>query len=269
MATPQAEIIDLNAERDAAEYTDRQLAELYETVGATKVIDQMANALVAQRVRGCQHIRDRKLWAAAKSESFRDFMDNHPRSPMSYDRFNRAERLLESEGEVMFDLLNSLNIPQSARKLLKGEIEIDGNELRVGDQRVRTDDQAAILNLITTQHARLVQQEKSIQQKDKKLKKGEEDFEKLKREVRVANPTGTPTGQALLTAAGALTQLCEALDSAPPEEKHALKDQIFDLMRAKQLDLSVALGDLSKDEAKLAGALDDLISDDEAATLES
>ena len=261
MSTPESAI-----ENQAQARNER---ELWQIVGAVKLSDRVSSSLSSQGVRAVARIRDKKLYLEAGSESFKLFLNQHPDSPMSYDQFKRRETVLLSEGDVTFDLLNSLEVPFDQRKLLKGQVTIDGEEIQVGDSRCRLDDHAAIVDLIAGQQRRIQEQDKKIEKQASKLKKGEADFEKLKREARIANPTGTPTGQALLTAAGALNHLCEALESAPAEEKHALKDQIFDLMRAKQIDLSVALGDLSKDEAKQVVSSDELINDEDLDGLES
>lgn len=266
MATPETAVIPSDNNNQLRE---SRAINLWQMVGATKLANQLSAALTSQSLQALQRIRDEKLWDAAGAESFRDFLDHHSGSPMTYDQFNRREKLMESEGPEAFDLLNSVNAPYSVRKMLKGKIEIDGNDIRIDDERVRKDDPEAILNLLVKAHAKLAEKERTIE-------RGKKDVDRLKRKADeaekravVANPTGTPTGQALLTAAGALTQLCEALESAPAEEKTALKDQIFDLMRAKQLDLSVALGDLSKEEVQQAVSADQDISDEDLADLEN
>jgi len=260
-----------NLNTDIQAITQKQQSQhLWQTIGAAKLATRLSTALQSQSIRAIGGIRDNREFVVEGFEHFKDFMDQHPESPMSYDQFNRREKLLNTEGDLVFDLLSSLDVSLKTRTLLAGHIEIEGNEIRVGEERVQRDNEAAILNLITTQYAKLQQQEKKLKAQKDKLKKGEEDFAKLKRKAVIANPTGTPTGQALLTAAGALSQLCEALESASPEEKEALKTQIDELMRAKLADIHVALGNLSKDEAKqIAATADDLISDHEADDLES
>lgn len=246
MATP-AEILNVN-DRESADYKERQTVRLWQMIGASKLANQLAVALSAQRLRAFEQIRDEKLYLAAGYETFKDFLDQHPESDLSYDQFNRRIKLLETEGDVVFDLLSSLNVSLKDRKLLAGQIEVEGNEIRVGDTRVRKDDEAGILNLITTQHAKMLEQQRTIE-------RGRKDVEKLKRraddaEKRAvhANPTGTPSGQALLTAAGALAQLREALEAAPDEEKQALREHVFELLRMNQLECSVALGVVKREE---------------------
>ena len=54
----------------------------------------------------------------------------------------------------------------------------------------------------------------------------------------------------MLTVAGAIERLEEALEEAPDEEKRAISESIFNLLQNAQLKLSVALGRVSKAEVE-------------------
>jgi len=266
MATPEP-ILDLSSDRSATA-TDRAVIQLWQTIGAAKVVNQIVASLGSQSLHALERVRDEKLYLAAGFETFREFLDKHPESPMSYDQFNRRTKLLEIEGDFIFDLLSSLNVPWKDRKLLAGQIEVEGNEIRIGEARTRLDDEAAIINLIASQQLKLQEQQRTNERLSKKLKKGEEDFEKLKRRAIIANPDGTETGQALLTAAGALAKLREALAAATDEEKQALREEVFELLRVNQLECSVALGVIKREELTAAGPQsDDEITGDEAVEM--
>ncbi len=253
-----------------AAHNDNALIQLWQIIGAHKAVSQIAASLGAQSIRGLELIRDRKYYLAAKHETFDSFLDHHPDSPMSYEAFRRRAHLLNNEGDIAFDLLNSLNVPLSQRKLLAGQIEVTENEIKIGEDTVRLDDTARIVELVSTLHKKTQEQQRTNERLSKKLAKGEEDFEKLKRRAIVANPDGTETGQALLTVAGALKNLREKLEDAADEEKQALREQIFELMRTSQLELSVALGVVTADQVSGRNGQPDEsleISDDEAAAL--
>lgn len=254
MATAEELIKPTTQDGDVGIFRDEQKRRLWQIIGATKFANRLATSLSAQAIHGAEIIRDDKLCEAEGYDNFRDFLDHHPESPMTYHQFDQRKKLLESEGDLLFDLLSSLDVPMKARTLLAGQIEVDGNELRVGDARVRRDDEAGILNLITIQYAKIQEQQRTI-------KRGEKDVEKHKRlaieaEERavVANPTGTVTGQALLTASGALSQLREALTEASDDEKQAMREPVFELLRVNQLECSAALGLIDKSEAQQARA---------------
>jgi hypothetical protein len=242
MATAEEALISTDNDPQTVEHRQRQSRRLWQTIGATKLADRLSSALASQSIRALGRSRDDKEYLAEGFKTFEDLLDLHPESPMSYDQFNRREKLLDKEGDLVFDLLSSLDVPMKARKLLAGEIEVDGNELRVGDAHCCLDDDASVLNLITTQHAKLLEQQRTIDRGKKDVEKHKRLAIEAEKRVATANPTGTPTGQALMTASGALSQLREALAAASDDEKQALREPVFELLRMNQLECSVALG---------------------------
>lgn len=142
-------------------------------------------------------------------------------SPMTknqyYDRLNALER----EGSEVFDLLNAMKIPLNNRKLLAaGEIRIDGEEVVLGredsEERVSITDRFAIKTLIASLAEKQEKTDKQVAALDKKIKQGEKDVIKYKREVDEArrtsgNGNGTPHMQALLMLVGAYAHLREEI----------------------------------------------------------
>lgn len=245
------------------------IIKLWQTMGAHKLANQIVASLGAQSIRALEMVRDEKLFLVTGHTTIEDFLDHHPESPMSYEAFRRRANLLNSEGEIAFDLLNSLKVPLSQRKLLAGQIEVADDVIKIGEDVVRLDDGARIVELISKLHSKDLEQQRTIKRHEAKLKKGEADFERLKRQAIVSNPDGTETGQALLTAAGALKNLRDKLEEATPEEKHALSEQIFALMSHSQLELSAALGVSSKSPVKATGNGDGGEDNDPLAVSES
>lgn len=227
---------------------ERDLSHLWQIIGASKATSNIARSLGAQSVRAMQVVRDKKLFQAAGHTKFDSFLDKHPESPMSHDAFLRREKLLEAEGDIAFDLLNSLNVPLSQRKMLAGQVEVEGNTIKIGEIECELNDETRIIEVISNLHSKNLELQRTNERKDKKLAQGEKDFENLKRRAISINPDGTETGQALLTAAGAMTRLKEILAAASDDEKKALSESVFDFLRTAQLECSVALGVLSKDE---------------------
>lgn len=251
-----------------AQHQERQSIQLWQIVGASKLANQIASSLGSQNLRALETVRDEELYKAAKFETFDKFLDQHPESPMSYEQFRRRANLLKNEGDVAYDLLNSLHVPLSQRKLLAGQIEVTDTAIKIGDDVVRLDDGPRIVELISKLH-------KKDQEQQRTIERGKKDVEKLKRKADeaekraiTANPDGTETGQAILTAAGSLARLRETLEAAPDEEKLAVKEAIFTLLSNSQLELSLALGIVSKDEVSAAKGNQDDVDDEAAALME-
>lgn len=247
---------------------DDAIIRLWQTMGAHKLANQIVASLGAQSIRALEMVRDEKLYLAAGHDTFDGFLDSHRESPMSYEAFRRRSNLLNSEGDVAFDLLNSLSVPLSQRKLLAGHIEVSENEIKIGDATTRLDDGPRIVELISKLHLKTLEQQRTNDRLSKKLTKGAEDFEKLKRRQVISDPDGTDTGQALLAASARLSKLEEVLEDASDEEKKALQEPIFQLMNSFQFRLSAALGVISKDDIPSEESSDDLgLTDEEAADL--
>jgi hypothetical protein len=245
---------------------DHALIQLWQMIGAHKAVSQIAASLGAQSIRALEMVRDTKYYLAADFDTFDKFLDQHPDSPMSYEAFRRRSNLLNNEGDIAFDLLNSLNVPLSQRKLLAGQIEVTENQIKIGDDTVRLDDGPRIVELISKLH-------KKDQEQQRTIERGKKDVEKLKRRADeaekraiIANPDGTETGQAYLTAAGALARLREILEGASDEEKQVMREPIFNLLSTNHLELSVALGVIKREEVPSNGQIS--VDDEDARLVE-
>jgi hypothetical protein len=255
-----------NGGGNSPEQLKQQLSELWQIVGGTKLANRIASALSAQTIHAIERIKVERLYAAAGHDTFEDFLDHDPQSPMRYDTYRRRARLLEDEGDVVFDLLNSLAIPFEPRKLLASEIKVDGNQITIGDTSARLDDNVRIVELITTLHKKNQEQARTIDRGKKDVDKHKRRADEAEKRVININPEGTDSGKALLTAAGALSLLRETLAEASDEERAALREPVLELLRNNHLDLSAALGVITSADAKrgrsdLNGLSDEDVSD--------
>jgi hypothetical protein len=235
---------------------NRGLIELWQIIGGTKLANRLVGALSSQLIHAIETVKSQRLYVHAGYETFEDFLDNDPDSPMKYDTYRRRARLLENEGDVVFDLLNSLAIPFEPRKLLSNEIKVDGNQITIGDTSARLDDNVRIVELITTLHKKNQEQARTIDRGKKDVDKHKRRADEAEKRVININPEGTDSGKALLTAAGALSLLRETLAEASDEERAALREPVLELLRNNQLEMAVALGVISPKEASQANGHD-------------
>lgn len=218
-------------------HREASAAELWMIVGGIRLANSIANSLSSQAMGAVEQIKEKKLYLAANCQTFEDFLDHHPSAPMKYDAYRRRAKLLESEGTVVFDLLNSLSVSLKTRDLIAGEVEVVGNEIRIGDTRTPLSDNTRIAELISGLHKKTQEQQRTNDRLKKKLQTGQKDYDALKRRQAI-NASETDSGQSLLTLAGALTRHAEALASASDAERAALKEPTFDVLRQHQLRLS-------------------------------
>lgn len=251
-----------------AVHRERLAVQLWQTVGAAKLANQIVSSLGSQSLHALERIRDEKLYLGAGFETFAEFLDKHPDSPMGHDAFRRRINLLKSEGEFAFDLLNSLNVPINTRKLLAGGIAIDGDEIEIAGVKCSLTDTARVKEIIKDLADKTAELQRTTKRQGKQLAQGQKDFDELKKRVIHANPDGTETGQAILTAAGSLARLRETLEAAPDEEKLAVKESIFTLLRNSQLELSGALGVITRAEVSEVKGSQGEVDDEDSELME-
>jgi hypothetical protein len=245
----------------------RTTIELWQTIGAIKLADKLATSLSSQILRALEQVRDEKKYLAEGYETFDSFLNHHPDSPMSHDAFRRRVNVLKGEGDEAFDLLNALKVPLEQRKLLAGQIEVTDDAVKIAGIETRLDDGPRIIELISKLYSKNLELQRTHE-------RGKKDNEKWKRKALEAeknaisiNPDGTETGQALLTAAGALQKLRDSLAKDSDEAKQAFREPIFELLRNNQLECSIVLGVISKSDVAKRKSDDLDISDDEAQDL--
>lgn len=104
--------------------------ELFFLLGGQDAMGTIADNLLTTVIFTYQRIRDEKLYLASGFQTFADFMDNHPKSRMSYKRFNYVEGVYKNLGPVTFDLMSGSGLSMRQMKQLgKGNIQIDGEHL--------------------------------------------------------------------------------------------------------------------------------------------
>lgn len=186
-------------------------------LGAISAMKAIAQTLNSNLIRGLQVIRDKELYRAFGYERFDSFLDLYENSPMKYKRFNYIEKQFKTEGDEVFDLLNSINVPMSARKLIAeseaGAIFIEGDEIVIGDQRADLSNLPMIKVLVKKLasaneqfHENKKVQETKIERLEEQIKTGTEEYEELRRALN-AQTEGTEYERALMKAHGALIAL--------------------------------------------------------------
>lgn len=187
--------------------------------GAVGAINHIAKSLSAQTIRGLQKMREEKIFEAFGFTRFDDFLDGYENSPMSYRQFYDREKLLEKEGDELFDVLNDLRMSHRARKLLgSGNVALEGNTVIVktmnddGDEieeEIQIDDKTRLLQTLSAladQNANL--NRKTDRQKtliDKKDSQIEELSERIQRGAGVS--TGGVHIEYFMRSLSALTSL--------------------------------------------------------------
>lgn len=258
----------LEKQDNAARESDSQL--LWQIVGGVKVSRSLVENLSAQTMRAMKRIEEDKLYRAAGFPDFASFLAS-PNSPMTKNQYYDRLKLLENEGSEMFDLLNGIGLANSIRKQLKkAELQIEGDELVIGDDRVALSDTPtlkAVLNDIAHERERT----------HKKLSKHEAEIKELKTKLvetvkaakgKSGKEAGTPFGQALLMALVALDELAKEVGELDQDELKLKQDNCLNRLGEKTRQIMEAFKLQTqplkrKGKKDLPDDLDDELFDDE------
>lgn len=185
-------------------------------IGVIGAFEKIANVLSAESIRALIQFQESKMHESLGFDRFENFLNESPYAPMTKNQFYDRKKLLETEGDSLYDLLNNVGIPVSKRKLLASgqtSISIEGNEIIVGEERADLSDLPTIKSLIrelATDNQKMSDEQKS---KDKKIedlqsrvKTGQSEYEEIRRAMDAAN-SGTPYERALMKTISAMLNL--------------------------------------------------------------
>jgi hypothetical protein len=231
-------------------------------LGAIGGIKRLADRLNAEIIKALSQIRDHKTYTHFTDGDgkpfgrFDDFCDFCEHSPMPYNKFYEQERLLEAEGEQVFNLLGQTNLPTYLRKKLPpGAIRVDADAIVIADEtgeetRIARDDLDALTQTLKELARANSEKEKLIAQGRKQLEQLqvraqsaegakydlEAKIEKLQvgMEAGYALPKELPPLEAGLgQVLGAFAKLRETLKAASPAQRDA-----FASLYVSQVDLA-------------------------------
>ncbi len=228
------ELTKLEAQADAivdASVSELQkneaLGDLYFLLGGVDAVHTIATNLTSVLIANLQRIRDQKAFVAAGFNRFDDFLDQHPKSPMPYKRFNRLENVMEALGPQTFDLLQGSRISvRTMKQLAAGDIEIDGSEIVVGGSERISIGESQTLKTVVEQlvHDRrealeqLEKEKETTEKQQRQLEQGKADFEELQRNLDALRQ-GDPLQRQAARVIEMTGELCELAGQQPDTKK--------------------------------------------------
>lgn len=160
----------------------------------------IADGLGAQAIRALHQFGEEREYELLGYQTMAEFLDNCEFAPMTRHQFYERLKVLKSEGDALYDLLTEMGVSISTRKLLtKGErrVEIDGDELVIGTERVPIDQNPPVIRqLIKDLAAEIRDSETERERITEKLEKaaaqnerGREEYNDLRRRYDLATET--------------------------------------------------------------------------------
>lgn len=202
----------------------QQMVAAIEMVGAIGAIEQLAYALSAQAIMAWEQFQTNEGYKMYGCKTWVEFLEKHPRLGLTKSKYYERKKLLESEGADAYDLLNSLKVPANIRRQLSaGDVQIEGNDLIVRDQRFPIDDAKKIKRALSQVIEQMERVENKSAKTEKELEKTKQKLAEAKEEARTSAmhlpDDGTdPVNQAYLHVLASLTELGRELAELPGKE---------------------------------------------------
>lgn len=109
--------------------------QMSERIGAAKATDAISKMLDAATIRQLEEFQQQKGYLAYECPTFDKFLNEYRPNGLDKNAYYRRKELLTAEGDQVFNRLNELHVPASARKLITaGSIEIEGDIIKIGDK---------------------------------------------------------------------------------------------------------------------------------------
>jgi hypothetical protein len=227
-------------------------------LGGMRAADRIAAALSAQVMANLIAFEREKMHEACGYTRFAEFLDRSPYSPMTRHQFYKRREIFEREGETVFDLMNDLGLPLARRKMLgRGTVRIEGETLVVLDGEEET-------SIDITDRARILETLSALAdanaEKARRLERGQEDYERLKRRMDEERPVSNEARDELervtLTATAMLSALAALLNEAPEERRTHFLNTNLNLLALQYRRVNEAIGGAIETD-EIAGLLEE------------
>lgn len=221
----KAKAAEIASHRAAEAGATDQAAQFWQMIGGIRLADHLGRSLESQALRTLEAIKEQKLFTVLGYTRFDDFLNNDPHSPMKYRTFDRRIGLLHIEGEETFDVLSSLNISSSTRKLLiAGTVQVEGDDVVIGADRIPVTNRKAVVEALKGLVAKNQQQARTIE-------RGKKDVVKWKRKAGEAQANGhgddSPYDQSLNNGISWLARLANEAETLPDDQREAARENVL------------------------------------------
>lgn len=244
------------AEEDVNDHLVRYNAEQRDIglmiLGGVRVLGNYASIMSSDAFKALIRFGDEKLYLAFGYNTFAEFLNECPQSPMTKTQFYARKSLFDSEGERMFDLFGDLGLSIRKRKLLgKGNVEIDGETAIIHnvdgeDVTIELTDRTRLLETLTAladgnaeKNIKIDRQKATIDSQKATIQNAHDDLDKVKAS-KIAATASNPHMIARVELGIAFRKLAEAAEQISGIEKEQFRDAVFEDIAAWRFDLAAA-----------------------------
>ena len=193
-------------------------------LGAVSAIGRLGTGLAAQAFEEFERWLGEKRYRELGFDTEVEFL-NSQMSPISKNQYFDRKKLIAKEGAHTFDLLNSLRVPISVRKLLSdGSVKLNDDVLEIGEEKINVTDRTRVMELVQTLVAKEAEQQRTIERGRKELSKRKDEVAELKGALTrggTVNADAAPHTRALVSLLGDFQLLTQEITSLTnPDEKN-------------------------------------------------
>lgn len=262
------------------EFSDQERLEAAVLLGRAQAADRIAVTLSAEVIRFVEHFETTKLYRALGFNDFVTFLQNSGLHSITKHRYYDRKKLLNKEGDPVFDALTVAGVPLQLRMDLDpGDVAIDGDNIvikgneDIPDQIVHKDDHQSILgmvrNLATQRKAlshELAAAEKVISDSDEKhdTEKRElyDEIDRIKA-AKAADLSSDPHTVARVEMNLALAKLSDIAGKLSDIEKSQFRDGVLEDLARHRSELAAAYRVAGRAKAAAAAVDGTGLSDEE------
>lgn len=221
---------------------ERQMAAIL--LGRAQASDRIAVALSAEVIRFLEHFEETKSYRALGHSDFVTFLANSGLHGVTKHKYYERKKVLELEGDPVFDALSLAGVPISLRKQLEpGDVTIDGNTIVIKaetdeeDIVIDKDNSIAVVQTIRNLAAARRQDRRQIEAVREKLDAVEAKYDEKVRSLyeendrikaaKIADIASNPHMIARVELGLAFTRLAEAASKLSAIEKEQFRDSVL------------------------------------------
>lgn len=237
------------------------------TLGAISAIGRLGTGLAAQSFQELETWLADKRYRELGFANEVDFL-NSALSPISKNRYFDRKQLLEKEGAQTFDLLNSLRVPISVRKLLSdGSVKVDDNFVEIGEERVDLTDRPRVTELLETLAAKTAEQTRTIERGKKEVAKRKRENAELEEKLArggFSPVDSAPHSRALVSLLGDFQMLAQEVERIDDDkEKERFRALALEHLAEAKAQLDTAFGFTAPQSAREVTDDDNELADSE------
>ena len=220
-------------------------------LGRVQATDRIAETLRGEMLRALIAVEEQKKYKRLGFKTFAEFLEKSDLSPLTRNQYYDRRKLLDKEGEKLFDLYPSIGISMRTRKLLgEGNVSYDGENLTVRNGNLELtyhrDDFNRAAEIITAIADSRADTTRKLEKTELALDKAMDDNADLKKKIEDVKASkygdaGNAADRALIVAISSVTGLAKESAALSTADKRQFGPAMLERLAGAMSELAAAL----------------------------